>query len=86
MISASSNAARDNEAGKHEHGGNLQVITAAGLVSVLPALLRFGDQAEGWLFRGQAMGLAAVTGMTDFEYCEEDRYRRRGRERQRRAA
>ncbi len=58
----------------------------AGFVGMLPTMLGFGDEAEAWFFRGQAMGLAAVTGMTDFEYYEEDRSRRRGRERNRRAA
>ena len=55
----------------------------AGLVSMLPSILGFGDEKESWFFRGQGMGLAAVTGMTDFEYYEESGRRRR---RERRAA
>ena len=57
----------------------------AGFVGTLPSLLGFADQKEGWFFRGQAMGLAAVTGMTDFDYYEETSEQRR-RRRQRRAA
>ncbi len=55
----------------------------AGMVGLLPSLLGFSDEKESWFFRGQAMGLAAVTGMTDFEYYEENGRRRR---RERRAA
>jgi hypothetical protein len=56
----------------------------AGMVGMLPTLLGFSDEKESWFFRGQAMGLAAVTGMTDFEYYEQDA--RRARRRARRAA
>ncbi len=58
----------------------------AGFVGMLPTLLGFGGEKESWFFRGQAMGLAAVTGMTDFEYYEEAQSRRRARRRERRAA
>jgi len=53
----------------------------AGFVGMLPTMLGFSDDKESWFFRGQAMGLAAVTGMTDFEYYEEDSIRRRRRAR-----
>ncbi len=56
----------------------------AGFVGLLPQVLGFGDEKESWFFRGQAMGLAAVTGMTDFEYYEQSG--RRARRRERRAA
>jgi hypothetical protein len=56
----------------------------AGFVGLLPSLLGFSDKKESWFFRGQAMGLAAVTGMTDFQYYDQDAIRRRRR--QRRAA
>ena len=49
----------------------------AGFVGLLPSILGFGDEKEAWFFRGQAMGLAAVTGMTDFEYYEASGRRRR---------
>ncbi len=49
----------------------------AGFVGMLPTVLGFGDEAEAWFFRGQAMGLATVTGMTDFGYYEESRSQRR---------
>ncbi len=51
----------------------------AGFVGMVPSLLGFGDEKESWFFRGQAMGLAAVTGMTDFEYYEASGRRRRER-------
>lgn len=51
----------------------------AGLVGMVPTLLGFSNEKESWFFRGQAMGLAAVTGMTDFEYYEESGRRRRER-------
>ncbi len=53
----------------------------AGIVGLLPTLLGFSDEKESWFFRGQAMGLAAVTGMTDFEYYSQDATRRRRRRR-----
>ena len=53
----------------------------AGFVGLLPSLLGFSDEKESWFFRGQAMGLAAVTGMTDFQYYDQDAIRRRRRER-----
>ena len=53
----------------------------AGFVGMLPNLFFFGGEPEAMLFRGQALGLAAVTGLTDFEATE-----RRPRRRQRRAA
>jgi hypothetical protein len=57
----------------------------AGFVGLLPSVLGFSDEKESWFFRAQAMSLAAVTGMTDFEYYEESDAQRR-RRRSRRAA
>lgn len=55
----------------------------AGFVGLLPSLLAFADEREAHFFRGQAVALAAVTGMTDFG---ENERRPRGRLRRRRAA
>ena len=53
----------------------------AGFVATLPSLLGFGDEKQAWFFRAQGMNVAAVGGMTDFEYYEERGYRTRRRER-----
>lgn len=58
----------------------------AGAVAMLPTVLGFGDEKEAWFFRAQGMNIAAVGGMTDFEYYEESGRRSRRRERARRAA
>jgi hypothetical protein len=50
----------------------------AGIVGMLPALLAFGDKPEAMFFRGQALAIAGVTGLTDFG---EDRQRSRRRRR-----
>ena len=39
----------------------------AGLVSSMPNLLGFGGEWPAWVFRAQAMGGAAVTGLTRYE-------------------
>ena len=49
----------------------------AGAVSMLPTILGFGDKTESWFFRAQAMNVATVTAMTNFEGDEETRGARR---------
>ena len=56
----------------------------AGFVGLLPSLLAFADEPEAHFFRGQAVALAGVTGMTDFG--EKEGQRQGGRSRGRRAA
>ena len=48
----------------------------AGYVAMVPSVLGFGDEPEANFFRGQAIALAAVTGMTDFEARPQSRRRR----------
>lgn len=55
----------------------------AGFVAALPNVMMFGDEPEANFFRGQAVALAAVTGLTDFS---NGRARGRRSERGRRAA
>jgi hypothetical protein len=40
----------------------------SGLIASMPNLMGFGDERQAWFFRVQAMSMAAVTGLTDFEY------------------
>ena len=49
----------------------------AGLVGMMPNLLAFGDEPEAMFFRGQALAIASVTGMTDFSEDGRRRSRRR---------
>ena len=39
----------------------------SGLVGSMPSLFGFEDDGEATFFRGQAVAMAAVTGLTDFE-------------------
>jgi len=39
----------------------------AGMIGLVPTLLVFGGKSEAAFFRGQALAMAAVTAMTDFE-------------------
>jgi hypothetical protein len=48
-------------------------------------LLAFGDEPEANFFRGQALAIAAVTGLTDFEQSGRSRNQRRSRARRRAA-
>lgn len=55
--------------GKMDAG--LSAITAT-----MPTVMAFGDDPEAMFFRGQAVGMAAVTGLTDFEGSRSRRGRR----------
>lgn len=55
----------------------------SGFVGMLPTMLAFGDEPEAAFFRSQGVGIAAMTGLTDFG---NERRRDRGRSRRRRAA
>jgi len=57
----------------------------AGFVGTLPSLLAFGDEPEANFFRGQALAIAAVTGLTDFDQSGRSRNQRRSRSRRRAA-
>ena len=57
----------------------------AGFVATLPNLLMFGGEPEAMFFRGQGVGIAAVTGLTDFRESAESKPKARKR-RNRRAA
>jgi hypothetical protein len=46
------------------------------LTATMPTLMAFGDDREAMFFRGQAVGMAAVTGLTDFEDTRSLRGRR----------
>jgi hypothetical protein len=48
----------------------------SGAVATLPSLLGFGNQKKAIFFRAQGVGMAATTGMTDFESYSRS-YRRR---------
>ncbi len=48
-------------------------------VAMAPTLLAFRDKMESILFRSEAVALAAVTGLTDFEGVNERSERRRRR-------
>ena len=50
----------------------------AGFVATLPNVFMFGDKPEAMFFRGQGVGIAAVTGLTDFSEGQRNR-RYRGR-------
>ncbi len=39
----------------------------SGAVAMLPTILGFANQKKAYFFRGQGMGIAATTAMTDFE-------------------
>lgn len=58
-----------------EAHGKIDAATS-GMVALLPMLLAFGDRKEAHFFRAQGMGIAATTGMTDFENYK-SQYRRR---------
>jgi hypothetical protein len=49
----------------------------AGLVGTMPALLAFSGEKEAIFFRSQAVAIAAVTGMTEFEASRSGQRRRR---------
>ncbi len=57
----------------------------AGFVATIPNIFFFGGEPEAMIFRGQAVALAAVTGLTDFNALEKGS-RSRGSQRRRRAA
>lgn len=42
-------------------------IGIAGMVASMPNVMRFSDDSSSRFFQMQALGLAAVTGLTDFE-------------------
>lgn len=48
----------------------------SGAVAMIPSLLGFSDQKKAIFFRAQGVGMAATTGMTDFESYPRS-YRRR---------
>ena len=48
----------------------------SGFVAMMPSLLGFSDQKHATFFRAQGIGIAAATGMTDFEGYRRS-YRRR---------
>ncbi len=48
----------------------------SGAVAMLPTILGFANQKKAFFFRGQGMGIAATTAMTDFESYGRS-YRRR---------
>lgn len=48
----------------------------SGVIGLVPTLLAFSDEPEAPFFRGQAVALAAVTAMTDFQAGPRE-YRRR---------
>ena len=58
-----------------ETHGKIDAATS-GMVAMLPMLLAFGDRKEAMFFRAQGMGIAATTGMTDFETYRGGRRRR----------
>lgn len=49
----------------------------SGLIASMPNLLRFDDEKESAFFRLQGMGMAAVTGLTDFTGTGEPNQRER---------
>ena len=51
----------------------------ATFVAAVPSLLGFSSEAKSIFFRTEAVTLAAITGLTDFEMDEEDLERRRRR-------
>jgi len=57
------------------HGRNEAAI--AGLTISAPPLLGFAQDSESRFFSGEALMETMVTGMTDFDYYEENRWRRR---------
>lgn len=49
----------------------------AGMVGSMPNLMGFSGEQTSWFFRIQAMSIAAVTGLTDFNAVREARMPRR---------
>ncbi len=49
----------------------------SGLVAMVPTMLAFSDEKKAFFFRGQGLGIAATTGMTDFEAVDRPHRRRR---------
>jgi hypothetical protein len=47
----------------------------SGVVAGLPRVLGFKDAWHAWFFRGEAMGMAAVAGLTDNTFKDEPRKR-----------
>jgi hypothetical protein len=43
-------------------------VVLSGSVEAIPNLLMFGDEWPAWFFRAKGLMLAAVTGMTDFDF------------------
>ncbi len=52
------------------HGRNDSVI--AGLTAAAPKLLRFDDDREARFFNIEALAETVITGLTDFDYYEEE--------------